>query len=85
MNADFGRVGGSPDMPPGGWQVLYEASPKMHIQELHPTANRQQGHIASQRFIDQGSFDGVALRIGRFGFRGCNFAVERRVHVVTAG
>ena len=72
-------------MVPGGWQVLYEAAPQMHIQELHPTANPKQRQVASQRFIDEGGFDGIPLRIGQFGLRGGNFAVERRVHVATAG
>jgi hypothetical protein len=29
------------------------------------------------------SFDAVPLRIGRFGFRGCYFTVERRVDIAT--
>jgi hypothetical protein len=78
-------VGGAPDMAPDGWQVLDEAAPKMHIQELHPTANPKQRQVASQRFIDEGGFDGIPLRIGRIGFRRSNFAVERRVHVAAAG
>jgi hypothetical protein len=34
---------------------------------------------ASQGFIDEGGFGGIPLQIGQFGFRGSNFAVERRV------
>ena len=78
-------VGCAPDMAPGGGQVLYQASPQVHIQDLHPAANPKQGQVASQCFIDEGGFDSVPLRIGRFGFRRCDFAVERRVDIATAG
>jgi hypothetical protein len=29
------------------WQVLDEAAAQMHVQDLHPTANRQQWEIES--------------------------------------
>ena len=64
-------------MARGGRQVLDQAAPQVHVQELHPTADPKQGQVASQCFIDEGGFDGVPLRIGRFGFRGWRF--PRRV------
>ena len=46
-------VRSAPDMALGAWQVLYQAAAQMHIQQLHPAANRQQRKVASQRFVDQ--------------------------------
>ena len=40
---------------------------------------------ASQGFIDEGGFGGIPLQIGQFGFRGSNFAVERRVESHPSG
>ena len=64
-------------MARGGRQVLHQTASQMHVQDLHPAANREQRKVASQRFVDEGPFHGVAIGIGRFGFRAGGFAVER--------
>ena len=40
-------VRSAPHMASGRWQVLDEAASQMHVQDLQPPANREQGKIAS--------------------------------------
>jgi hypothetical protein len=57
----------------------------VYIQELHSAANRKQGKVADQGFLDERGFRAIAIRVGSLGFGERGFAVEGRVHVAAAG